>query len=825
MPRFKYNVEMVYMPSSDSNKYTTIPNESIRKLYIDHNYKEANMPTMYCTLNIDKTLYDSIILGAKTDSILLSVYKIDVTSSTNAKLVVYNNKCEYFLNDDINYNKEIDYQEKKLTDEERKDIYREVNIGLMFKDCIERNKNTSNATFINSSMSSIVISELSTHPLLLEPFTYSSTLDQLIVPPQETAVKCISFLNDVKVFYETPYRFFIEPDCTYLVSSSGKPTQKTTDKYDTVKFVIYPPENREGNALGQSEDDKSTMYLVNVNANNTTMNINSNMAKQFNSVQAIINPSKDNSLAALSSVQNIINDINQIAGGISSVVNNALSTLENIPSQLTDIKLNFNINSSQVGEIKTTAVSAIHTGIELVKGIGLSESDKNKSESDKNKSESDKNISESDKNKIITALNNCISSLDGNSSQYPTIVGEYSKSMSNVLGIMGRITNAPSFLSGISAINAQSNTPALTKCITFISTESANELTRCTTTLNPYVDVANALATTCQTAMDLIADAGVSSSSATNVNTTLTKCKTSFAAIAKNTSINIATHTGFPLQFENMKGNFEPYMQKLKNVNINLAAQFTHLTEDLSTLGNNAKSMLQQIQNAGNDAANVLAKSGLSISSLTQLAKDINTVKDITSIGKLGISKFNFNLNLGRTNGTGALVYRIKNDNPNKAKNIKFEMENNLNTITISKDDLDTSLFNMNMKYIIKNYDAHSDKNGAFILDRKIEMFIREDNRFLCNLHMQFRMIPSNEAGSTEANAKTKSSEKTNETIVNTATKIADALNNPTVLKLLGNNNTVKSLAEAAKKYSDIQKSSGSNILSAEEILKKTIIH
>lgn len=838
MPRFKYKIEMVYMPASDTTKHTDIPNECIRKLYIDHNYKDHNMATMYCILNIDKNLYDTIILGAKTDSILLTIYKIDVEATTETKLVVYNNVCEYFLADDINYNKDIDYQEKTGTNGVRKDIHREANIGLMFKECIERNKSTVNAIFVKSSMNNIIISELSTHPLLLEPLTYNDTFDQLIVPPKDSAVKCLDFLNDVKVFYDTQYRFFIEPDCSYLVSSSGAATQKKSDKYDTIKMVVYPPADKNGNALGQSEDDKSGMYLVNVSASDTTLLVNSNLAKQFSSVKAIINPSKDNSLSALSSVQSVINDISQIAGGITGVVSNVLGDLQGIPSSMSNISIDLTKSNEKTPALQSSAVGAINKAITLIQAMpepsATPTTGGSTSGSGTTTTPKEATLSAEDKAKVIKALNVCIQDIKDDTKSYNGIVGDYKKSMSNVMGLMGNITNTPSFLSGVSPVNAMSNMSSLTKCMDDIKTGTANETTRCSTVLHPYIDVANGLSAACDTALGLIAGTNIEEDKVKDINTTLNDCKNSYLTIAKDTSIDIGTHSGIPIQFTNIQSGFEPYVNKMKNVKVNLAAQFTNLTEDMTTLGNSAKSMLTTISTAGKDAASVLKKTGLSMKSLVALKDDINAVKDISSIGKLGMSSFNFNLNLGRSNGTGALLYKVRNDNPNKAKNIKFEMENNLNTITISKNDLDTSIFNINMKYIIKNFDTHSDKDGAFILDRKIEMFAREDDKFMCNLHMQFRLVPSADKGTTKADAakakddKTKKDDKSSNSdqIVNVASKIASALSNPTVAKLVSNNSTMAALARGAQTYEKSQNSDAAKqARSMTELMKATTIH
>ena len=54
---------------------------------------------------------------------------------------------------------------------------------------------------------------------------------------------------------------------------------------------------------------------------------------------------------------------------------------------------------------------------------------------------------------------------------------------------------------------------------------------------------------------------------------------------------------------------------------------------------------------------------------------------------------------------------------------------------------MDVSIFNINKKYIIRNYDAHSDQDGLFLLDRRVDVYVREDDRFLCTCLLTFSKV------------------------------------------------------------------------------------
>lgn len=820
MPRFKYTINLTYLPAGDASKAIYIPTENVRKLFIDHNYSESNMPVMYCTLNIDKTLFDKIVLGAKTDSIVLCLKKFDADSKTPTKIMIYNSVCEYFLNHDINYNKDIDYKMKPDEKEpDRKDVYREVSIGLMFKDCIERNKQTNNMVIKDSTMMNIVGAVVKGQPALVEPFTYNDKFDQLIIPPQPSLTKAIAFLNDTKVFYDTQYRLFFEPECVYIVSSSGTPTPKRSDKYDTVRFIVYKPNDIRASALGESEDTASKSYVININANDTNFRVDADIAKEFSNISAIINPSKANSLSALSSMRKVVNDINQITGGITQVVKDAVKTLENIPSSMSKMKIQFVIMSQNSNGAANEAKLAITNAKTLIDAMP---------EPTPGSTSSTPTLTKEQKADAINKLDEYRNTIDSRNTNYQGIQANYQKSMSAILGTMGKVTNMPGLLGAVTPINAQQNIPSLKRNVKDINSESASQSIFCTNVLHPYVGVMSDAQTACDNAISIINGTGVGSgSSSKSVDECIAALKESsktFGGISRQTGVNLALHSSFPTQFNGMDANFKPYVQKLDNVGINLKAQFTTMKQDIAVLGQNAKSMLKQIQSAGEDAINVLKSGNLSLSSLNQLREDINTVKDITSIGKLGISKLDFKLNLGRTNGTGTSIYTIKNDNPNKLKNIKNELETKQNTIVLNKSDIDISTININMKYLIKNFDAHSDKNGIFLLDRRMDIFIRQDDTFNCNCQMRFRMIPDKSHGKEAEEGVGKSTPKTTDA-AKIASEISHALDNPTILHMISKNPTLKALGDMAKKYNKTISGKSSNNSAAKEILQRTILH
>ena len=142
------------------------------------------------------------------------------------------------------------------------------------------------------------------------------------------------------------------------------------------------------------------------------------------------------------------------------------------------------------------------------------------------------------------------------------------------------------------------------------------------------------------------------------------------------------------------------------------------LLEDIRSIGATARKTLDQMKSSVSDIVNSVKSLDFSIDSLDDIQKDINTVKDLSKIGRLGISSFNAYLDISEgRHKSGTMIVRVENDNVNMVKNIKSRIENNTRRLTLNKNGLDTTVITPNKRYIVHNYDAHSNKDGALIGD------------------------------------------------------------------------------------------------------------
>ena len=82
---------------------------------------------------------------------------------------------------------------------------------------------------------------------------------------------------------------------------------------------------------------------------------------------------------------------------------------------------------------------------------------------------------------------------------------------------------------------------------------------------------------------------------------------------------------------------------------------------------------------------------------------------------------------------------RLNNDNEHMMENIKAGYNSYNVFINISKNNLDTTAMTINKKYLIHNIDQYKDYNGVYLLCRKRELYMREDDIFTMDSVLNFR--------------------------------------------------------------------------------------
>ena len=757
---FKINGQ-VLIPGSEEKLY--LKPENFTNLIRISDYQLKNMPTMMARLSIDKNLYDIIIKNAKNVTIKLTIEKFDKATESNDKTTepYIDDEFNVFINNDINYNKELDYIESKLTNTKpREDVYKEVYIGLMSKQCIDANKNVANSILYNVDMQSTTVSCISGSHLLLEPFKYNPIKPQLIIPPQDTTAKYIEFMNSVSVFYETKYLFFIdEPMCTYLISRSGKGIKKKDELYNDVMIHIHPTTESEAVKQGMYVDETKQQYYVDINALDSKYTVDHDTAKIVDKLEAIINPNPENTVETKGDILDVKGYINRITNTVSEAVENFI--LDNI-TMVEDIYVMQQKMSNSVLDVLGPLTSEVgKISQELNKSLGdIPET----VTVDIDGESVDIPIMElSFTQSAISSINSNLNLFNSNYKKLQTLETKFKEIKKESENTIYSCHEIEKYTGATTYVNDQDIVDPLSKSIDKAGvnsdTLSSNNNKNIQSNKNVSTTYASNLGSMCSTGSDLVNKIESIKAAATNyvlpsdllntfsnVGTSTNALIDAWSKTKEQSSIIEDNIKNFDGKVNSIKGiaklykTLKPQIKEIKKIDIKKKfVSFTNDTRNLSNSLGDSKNLFKNFESIIGDAGSIL---GYGI--LGDIANNLNSVADLTGIGKLGISKFSSNLNIGGLIGNrkvGTKVVVTKNDNPNEIKNIKSELETMINQLSVNKYDLDPSVFTPNKKYTVKNYNAHDDKDGTFILNKKTEIFIREDDTFVCNTMLDFAKI------------------------------------------------------------------------------------
>lgn len=285
MDRYKYSVELSYIKQKQNISQKISPYH-IKSIIIDRDYINNNLPVIFMNVSLDKKLIDDMIKNYNENTMVLTIYKyLYREGKLTTKTQYIHQEMMYFLSDDLNYRSSVDFADKET--EQKDDILKTISIGLMGLDSINNNKKSFNTILRKTTMMNAVHYCTSHMKMVIERFNYNETLSEVLIKPQSSVATVIKYLNDLKVFYKTPYRFFIDFDCGYLLSSSGKEVAKKGESINSVLIVIRDPLHPQAMGQGMITNTKNKTYQIDVSAIDTEVVQNKVTEKIFTAVSTI----------------------------------------------------------------------------------------------------------------------------------------------------------------------------------------------------------------------------------------------------------------------------------------------------------------------------------------------------------------------------------------------------------------------------------------------------------------------------------------------------------------------------------------------------------
>lgn len=275
--KYMYEIELSYI-NEKTNKATAFMPEQIKSIVIDRNYDSLNMPIMFANIALEYRQLDELVKNYKKDTMIIKIYKI-LTGDITLKEKFLECKCTYFINDGVNYLEKLAYNEK-----DKSDKYTLVTIGLMSLDVINNNKALALGTSISGSTNDIIKMYSKKINLLMEKLDYNETYKNQIVQSVNSISELISYLNSISVLYKTSYRFFMDFDRSYLVSSSNKAVPAAGETMDSVLIIVEDIMKgiREEEGMYINKDKKA--YQINVLSTSTDLKKNQVLEKYYTSI-------------------------------------------------------------------------------------------------------------------------------------------------------------------------------------------------------------------------------------------------------------------------------------------------------------------------------------------------------------------------------------------------------------------------------------------------------------------------------------------------------------------------------------------------------------
>jgi hypothetical protein len=254
----RYKAEVIYLGA----KNTEIDEKSIKSIVIDHNIDVNHMPIIYITMHLDKKLVDKIVLNANKHLFSFSLYKYNDLKKSSSKKKCISGKFTYIIPDDINKNNDIDYNDNS-SKTAYGNTFRDISIGLIRIDHVDANKLYTELNLSDSSAAAIARSiTAKCSNLVIEPFNNNKKFKAINIPAVDSTSKSLNYLNDQSTFYSTPYRFYMDFNKSYLISSSGNAIKSTNDLCSSicikVKNIIADEANDEGYVL---DNDNASIYV------------------------------------------------------------------------------------------------------------------------------------------------------------------------------------------------------------------------------------------------------------------------------------------------------------------------------------------------------------------------------------------------------------------------------------------------------------------------------------------------------------------------------------------------------------------------------------
>jgi hypothetical protein len=281
---YKYKIDLLYVNTKTGESTQILP-ICVKSVCIDYAYSSnANMPQIYVSASLDQKLIKDMVDNASDNLINMTVYKFNNSADVELDEIYFQEQFIYMIKSESgNVDTEMQYSGSEA---DREDLFKDVQIGLLQLNIVNKNKKTISTVLVNTTMTNAIYTATSHMDVLLEPLLYDTNISQLIIPPTDSVAAIIEYLNSNRVFYNTNYRYFVDKDMTYILSSSGVATKKKNDIHDRVIVDIGKTAlDVNSNIVGLAE--KNNGYYMYVSFQDSQIQKDNTTEKKFNQIDSV----------------------------------------------------------------------------------------------------------------------------------------------------------------------------------------------------------------------------------------------------------------------------------------------------------------------------------------------------------------------------------------------------------------------------------------------------------------------------------------------------------------------------------------------------------
>lgn len=340
----QYNYRIVLKYMTTTNVEVEIDSSQLQYILIDKDFDGCNMPVISVFGSIEKNILDDMIINMNNNIITLGIYKYDATNQNDNITDKYiQDRFIYILNEDVSKTSKLD-NPNGIDSKQGNRQYKEVNLWLLPQDSVNNNRQVINGVYHNATTNSLIL-QISNYlgKTLLEPIQYDTKYDQVIIPPIDSLSNYIRFLNDnLGVFYDTPYRFFIDFDSTYIVSSSGNPIRAKNQYIYTIVIDIKEIDpldtSEEQGAYVDLKNGKCTIGISTANVEYTKNHVTNKLVNKVTVINSKGDVFEQTLADNQAKITNTINQVMNISNNDKNVINAISNSIESSNITLSIVK-------------------------------------------------------------------------------------------------------------------------------------------------------------------------------------------------------------------------------------------------------------------------------------------------------------------------------------------------------------------------------------------------------------------------------------------------------------------------------------------------------